>query len=68
MVTTLNLDNDLVKEVIKRGKFKSKEQAVNAALAEYVALQKRRELVALAGTINYRADYDYKKLRARKTK
>jgi len=54
--------------VVKLGKFKSKEQAVNAALAEYVLVQKRRALVAIAGTINYRSDYDYKKLRARKSK
>ena len=59
----LNLDNELVKQAIKLGHFKTKEQAVNAALAEYIQLQKRRELVAIAGTVTYRADYDYKKLR-----
>jgi hypothetical protein len=64
----LNLDHALVKEAIKLGKFKSKEQAVNAALAEFIQLQKRRALVALAGTIAYRPDYDYKKHRARKSK
>jgi hypothetical protein len=53
-----------MKEALKLGKFKSKEQAVNAALTEYVQLQKRRALVALAGKITYRPDYDYKKLRA----
>jgi glucokinase len=57
-----------MKEALKLGKFKSKEQAVNAALAEYVQFQKRRALVALAGKINYRPDYDYKKLRTRKSK
>jgi Arc/MetJ family transcription regulator len=68
IVTALNLDNELVKEAIKLGKFKTKTQAVNTALAEYIQLQKRRDLVAIAGTINYRADYDYKKLRSRKSK
>ncbi len=68
IVTTLNLNDSLMKEAIKLGKFKSKEQAVNAALAEYIQFQKRRALVALAGKINYRSDYDYKKLRTRKTK
>ena len=68
IVTTVNLDNALVKEAIKLGKFKSKDEALNAALAEYVQLQKRRALVAIADTINYRPDYDYKKLRARKSK
>jgi len=58
IVTALNLDKNLVKEAIKLGKFKTGEQAANAALAEYIRLQKRRELVAIAGTINYRPDYD----------
>ena len=57
-----------MEEAIKLGKFKSKEQAVNTALAEYIQFQKRRALVALAGKINYLPDYDYKKLRSRNSK
>ena len=68
IVTTLNLDHALVKEVIKLGKFKSRDQAVNAALAEFIKLQERRALIKLAGTISYFPDYDYKKLRTRKAK
>ena len=68
IVTTVSLDKSLVKEAIKLGKFKSKDEALNAALAEYIQLQKRRALVAIAGTISYRPDYNYKKLRARKAK
>ena len=64
----LDLDSDLIKEATKLGKFKTQKQAVNTALAEYIQLQKRRELIAIAGTINYRPDYDYKKLRSRKSK
>lgn len=56
MVATLTLDNSLVKEVIKLGKFKSRQEAVNAALAEFVQLQKRRALIDLAGTIDYGPD------------
>jgi hypothetical protein len=53
IVTTLNLNTSLVKEAIKLGKFRTRQEAVNAALAEFVQLQKRRALIDLAGTIAY---------------
>jgi Arc/MetJ family transcription regulator len=67
MATTIKPDQELIKEVIKLGGFKSGKAAVDTALAEYIKLQKRLGLVALAGTIDYDADYDYKKLRTRKS-
>jgi len=54
--------------VVKLGKFKDKDQAVNAALATYAKLQERLALLSLAGKIHYYPDYDHKKLRSRKAK
>ena len=66
MTTAVRPDQALVIEALKLGKFKSNEEAVNAALTEYIKLQKRMGLIALAGTIDYDPDYNYKDHRSRK--
>ena len=66
MTTNLHLNDKLIREVVKFGKFRTKREAVNAALQEYIDIQKRRALVDLFGTIEYYPDYDYKKARSRK--
>jgi hypothetical protein len=66
MTTAVRPDKALVTEAKKLGKFKSQEEAVNAALAEYIKLQKRLGLIALAGTIDYDPGYNYKDYRPRK--
>ena len=68
IVTTLKLDKELVKEAVKIGKFKTQEQMVNAALAEYVRRHKQASILELAGKVEYYPDYDYKKVRSRKRK
>jgi Arc/MetJ family transcription regulator len=68
MATNLDLDDALIREVVKLGKFASKKEAVNTALAEYVHRSKQARILDLAGKINYDPDYDYKKLRTRKPK
>ena len=51
---------------MKLGKFKSKREAVNAALDEYVRRHSQASILELAGTIDYEEAYDYKKLRTRR--
>jgi len=67
IATNLDLDDKLVTKVVKIGKFKSKKAAVNAALDEYVRRHSQAAILELAGTIDYDEDYDYKKLRTRKS-
>ena len=66
MPTNLALDDKLIQKVVKLGDFKSKKEAVNTALAEYVQRHSQASLIELFGTIDYDDDYDYKKLRARR--
>jgi Arc/MetJ family transcription regulator len=63
MPTNLALDDKLIEEARKAGKHKTKKDAVNAALQEYVQRRKQREILALAGRVEYWDDYDHKALR-----
>lgn len=66
MATNLALDDRLVVEAQRIGKHKSKKDAVNAALAEYVRRRKQLDVLKLFGTIEYDPSYDYKAERRRK--
>lgn len=63
MPSNLALDDDLVEEAKRLGKHKSKRDAVNCALAEYVERRKRRQLLPLFGRLEWDPDYDYKRER-----
>jgi Arc/MetJ-type ribon-helix-helix transcriptional regulator len=56
----------LIDEVVKLGRFRSKEEAVDAALREYVQRQEQASILELAGTIEYGDGDGHKKLRSRK--
>ncbi|MGA2556801.1 MAG: type II toxin-antitoxin system VapB family antitoxin [Verrucomicrobiota bacterium] len=63
MIATLRLDDKMVEEAVKLGNFKSKEQALNAALTEFIQRRNRRRILELAGKINFDPDWNYKKMR-----
>jgi Arc/MetJ family transcription regulator len=65
MATNLDIDEKLLNEAQRLGHHSTKKQAVNTALDEYVKQQKRSQLLALEGQIEYFEDYDYKALRRR---
>ena len=58
MRTHIELQDDLLEQVIQLGHFKTRKAAVNQALAEYVRLLKRRELLKLQGKLHWDADLD----------
>jgi Arc/MetJ family transcription regulator len=58
MATNLALDDKLIQQATKLGKHKSKREAVNAALEQYVRLAKVKAFFDLAGTIEFREDFD----------
>jgi hypothetical protein len=66
MATNLALDDALIEQAKSLGKHKTKKDAVNAALHEYVQRHKQMGIFKLAGTIDYDPDYDYKARRWRK--
>ena len=66
MATNLDLDDKLINEVRRLGKYKTKRAAVNAALEEFVRNRRRLRLLELVGKIDYDPKYDYKAARRSK--
>lgn len=56
MKTHIELDDELLKQVFELGGFATKKAAVNTALAEYVKLLLRRELLNMRGKIRWVGD------------
>ena len=63
--THIELDDALLEEVFRMGRFSTKKAAVNTALAEYAKLLKRRELLQMQGKVSWSGDLDA--LRANRT-
>lgn len=61
MRTHIELDDTLIEQIIRLGRFGTKKAAVNAALEDYARRLKRDELLKLQGKIRWRGDL--KKLR-----
>ena len=66
MPTNLAIDDRLIEEAKSLGKHRTKKDAVTAALDEYIKRRKQQKIVKLFGTIEYDAEYDYKRERRRK--
>ena len=66
MPTTLKLDEKMVEEAVKLGNFKTKQVAMNVALAEFVQRRNRLRILELGGKIEFRPDWDYKKMRSQR--
>lgn len=66
MATNLALNDKLIEEARKLGKHKTKREAVNAAIEEYVRRRKQARIVKAFGTIDFDPAYDYKAERRRK--
>jgi Arc/MetJ family transcription regulator len=64
MATNLAIDPVLLKEAQKVGGHKTKKEAVNEALREYVTRHQQGRILELAGTIEYEEGYDYKQHRS----
>jgi hypothetical protein len=63
MPTNLAIDDRLIEEARKLGHHRTKKDAVNAALDEYIQRRKQQEILSLFGTIDYDPAYDYKRER-----
>jgi len=63
MATNLDLDDDLVEAAQKLGGHKTKREAVNRALDQYVAWLRQQAILSEFGTIEYDVKHDYKKQR-----
>ncbi|HTL55411.1 MAG TPA: type II toxin-antitoxin system VapB family antitoxin [Candidatus Limnocylindrales bacterium] len=65
MPTNLKLDDKLIEATVKLGNFKTKQEAVNTALAEFVRRRQRVRILELGGKIDFDPKWDYKKMRRR---
>jgi Arc/MetJ family transcription regulator len=65
MPTNLALDDALIEEARRAGGHKTKKEAVNAALDEYVRRRKQMRILDAFGTISFDPAYDYKAERQR---
>jgi Arc/MetJ family transcription regulator len=61
MPTNLGIDDRLIKEAKKLGNHRTKKEAVNAALDEYVRRRKQLEILKWVGKVDYYEDYDHKR-------
>jgi len=63
MATSVLVDDKMVKEAVKLGNFKTKREAMDVALTEFVQRRNRLRILELAGKIEFRPDWDPKKMR-----
>jgi len=65
MATNLALDDTLVDEAKKLGNHKSKKEAVNQALQDYVQKYKQLKIIETFHDFDFDESYDYKAGRSR---
>lgn len=66
MATNLALDDALINQAVEAGGHKTKREAVNAALRDYVSTKRRSRILELVGRVDYYDDFDPKALRTEK--
>ncbi|HAZ45348.1 MAG TPA: antitoxin VapB [Cyanobacteria bacterium UBA11369] len=63
MQTTLNLDEALLNEAFQLTNITNQEELINLALQELVRSRRKKNLLDLAGQIQFVPDFDHKTLR-----
>lgn len=63
MATNLNINPLLLQEAFELSGAKTKKEAVNLALEEYILHKKQLRFISILGTIDFDPDYNYKKHR-----
>jgi Arc/MetJ family transcription regulator len=64
MRTNVDLDDTLVEEAFRLTTATTKKELLNQALQALIQSRKKKNLLDLAGKIQFADDYDYKALRA----
>ncbi|MEB3214829.1 MAG: type II toxin-antitoxin system VapB family antitoxin [Nostocales cyanobacterium 94392] len=63
MQITLNLDESLLSEALELTNLSTQEELINLALQELVRSRRQKNLLDLAGQIQFTEDFDHKALR-----
>ncbi len=65
MATNLNIDIKPLNEAYQIGNFKTKKEAVNVALKEYIQRHRQKDMLKFLTKVDFDKNYDYKKARNR---
>ncbi|MFP4221114.1 MAG: type II toxin-antitoxin system VapB family antitoxin [Phormidium sp.] len=63
MKTSIELNEELVKEALRLTNLQTEQELISFALEELIRTRKKRNLLDLSGQIQFSTDYDYKALR-----
>lgn len=63
MATNIELNQTLLSKAMSLGGMKTKKEAVNEALSEYVQRREQLKVLDFFGTVDFDPDYDYKEQR-----
>ena len=63
MATNIELNETLLSKAMRLGGMRTKKEAVNEALSEYVQRREQLKILDFFGTVELDPDYDYKKQR-----
>jgi Arc/MetJ family transcription regulator len=63
MRTNITLDDELVRQAFGFSSAKTKRELIDQALREFVQRHKTKDLLDLAGAVEFVDDYDHKRLR-----
>ena len=63
MRTNIDIDDALIDEVMRVANVKTKKEAVHLALQEFLKVKKKKNLLDLAGKIQFEDNYDHKTVR-----
>lgn len=66
MATNLKIDTALLEEAKRVGRFRTKKEAVNEALAEFVRHRQQLGILEWEGKVDFHEDYDHKALRGKR--
>ena len=63
MRTNIVLDDEIIEKAFRYSNAKTKKELIHEALKEFIDAKQRLNLRDLRGKIEFRTDYDYKRLR-----
>jgi Arc/MetJ family transcription regulator len=66
MATNLSIDPDLLERALEVSGRKTKREAVNLALTEFIARREQARVKELFGKLRWSSSFDYKKERSRR--
>lgn len=60
MATNLAIDDKLLREALRVGRFRTKKDTVTKALEEFIERRRQKKILTALGTFRFRDDWDYK--------